>query len=201
VEIDPDVLRLAHSHFGFAPARNEFIEDARGFLNRTDQKYDIVVHDAFTGGNTPEHLLSQEVLVRIRALLRPGGILALNFVGFERGPNAEASWSVVRTLRSIFPVVRTFRDGPPDPSAGVSNLVFFASERALDFAIPASAKFENDACAEVLSHFQGWELFASVPPGEIITDEHNSLARLQLPIAEAHFWDMRKLLPPAVWVR
>jgi hypothetical protein len=53
----------------------------------------------------------------------------------------------------------------------------------------------------VLRHFQRWEVFALVPAGEIISDEHNSLARLQLPIAEAHFWDMRKLLPPEVWVR
>jgi spermidine synthase len=201
VEIDPEVLRLAHKHFGFSAARREFSEDARGFLNRSKHKYDIIVHDAFTGGGTPEHLLSREVVARIRALLRPDGVLALNFVGYEHGPNAEASWSVMRTLRSVFPVVRAFRDGPAEEENSLSNLVFFASGRALSFEIPRAAQFENDACAEVLRQFQRWEVLETVPAGPIITDAHNALARLQLPIAEEHFWDMRKLLPPEVWIR
>jgi hypothetical protein len=39
-----------------------------------------------------------------------------------------------------------------------------------------------------------------VPDGPLITDEHNPLARLQLPIAEKHFEAMNKLLPVDLWL-
>jgi hypothetical protein len=39
------------------------------------------------------------------------------------------------------------------------------------------------------------------PAGPLITDAHNPLARLQLPIAEEHFSAMNKLLPTDVWVQ
>ena len=200
VEIDPEVLRFARQYFGFSTSGDVFVEDARTFLQRTDRRYDLIVHDTFTGGATPEHLLSLEVLNRIRGVLRPGGVLALNFVGYAQGPKAAAAAAVARTLRVVFPNVRAFRDGPPE-EGGLTNLVFFASDAAFDFKIPDDARFENDTCAEVLRSFRSWEVLQEVPAGPPITDGWNPLARLQLPIAEEHFEAMNKLLPREVWVR
>jgi SAM-dependent methyltransferase len=201
VEIDPVVVRFARSYFGFATRGEVYEEDARTFLRRTESRYDLVVHDTFTGGTTPEHLLSLEVLRRIRDLLRPGGVLALNFVGYQNGPKAEASWAVARTLRAVFPMVRTFGDGTPgDEPDAAGNLIFFASDDALTFAIPENAHFENERCERVLRSFQGWEVLQRVPGGPLITDSRNPLARLQLPIAEEHFDAMNKLLPVEVWL-
>lgn len=106
-----------------------FAEDARAFLRRTSRRYDVVVHDTFTGGTTPEHLLSVEVVQRIHQILEPGGVLALSFAWFDRGPKAKARWAVARTLRAVFRNVRVFRDGPPgrDPDEA-ANPVFLASD-------------------------------------------------------------------------
>jgi hypothetical protein len=49
-------------------------------------------------GSTPEHLLSLEVIQQIHRILRPGRLLVLNFVGYENGPHAEATWAGGRTL-------------------------------------------------------------------------------------------------------
>ena len=202
VEIDPDVLRFARQHFGFSTQGKEFVEDARTLIQRVDRKYDIVVHDTFTGGGTPEHLLSLEVVQRIRDLLRPHGILALNFLGYDGGPKAEGTFAVARTLRAVFPVVRVFRDSAPsERPSSATNLLFFASNEGLDFRIPPDAKFETEICAAAMRSFTDWEILKSVPEGPIITDSHNHLARLQLPIAEEHFEDMHELLPREVWVR
>ena len=72
VEIDPAVVRLARDYFAFSPTGDVHIADARSFLRETNRRYDAIVHDTFTGGTTPEHLLSMEVVQRIRELLRPG---------------------------------------------------------------------------------------------------------------------------------
>jgi len=200
VEIDPAVARYAARYFDFATAGQTHVEDARTFLRHSQKIYDFIVHDTFTGGATPEHLLSIEVVRQLRAMLRPGGVLALNMVGFQHGPRAHATWAVLRTLRAEFPVVRAFRDSPlerrPDET---TNITFFASDRALSFAIPPDAHFNDPYCEKILPAMAGWEILEDVPSGELITDARNPLGRLQLAVAEAHYEAMGKLLPPEVW--
>ncbi len=201
VEIDPAVVRFARSYFEFSTRGETYVEDARSFLRRTDRRYDLVVHDTFTGGTTPEHLLSVEVVRRIHDILRPAGVLALNFVGYSSGPGAGASWAVARTIRSVFRNVRAFRDSrPSDRPDSPGNLVFFASDDSLEFSAPTNIRFENDVCAHILRSFQGWEVLVDVPDGPLITDDHNPLGRLQLPVAEAHFEAMNHLLPIELWI-
>lgn len=202
VEIDPSVVRFAREYFGFATKGRIWVEDARTFLRRTDRRYDLIVHDTFTGGTTPEHLLSVEVLRRVHDLLRPGGVLALNFVGYSEGPHAEGTWAVARTVHAVFPRMRIFADDPgSDHPGSLRNLVFFASDEGIDFNIPDTADFDGPICEQTLHAFQSWEVQNAEPTGTLITDSHNGLARLQLPIAEAHFAAMNELIPIDVWVR
>lgn len=99
VEIDPDVVRLSRRHFGFATRGAVHVEDARTFLQRTGRKYDLIVHDTFAGGATPEHLLSVEVLLRIHALLRRDGVLARTFPGYDRSLLASFQrWEVLQRV-------------------------------------------------------------------------------------------------------
>ncbi len=202
VEIDPVVVRFARQYFHFSTPGHVFVEDARTFLRRTDRKYDVIVHDAFTGGATPEHLLSVEVFQRIRQMLTPGGVLALNFPGYPDGPGAQASEAIARTLRTVFSSVRAFADSSPeDRTLGVANITFFASDAPLSFEIPADARFENGSCRSVLRSFVSWEVLRNVPDGPLITDRWNPLTRLQLAVAEAHFEAMNELLPREVWLQ
>jgi spermidine synthase len=202
VEIDPEVVRAAREHFGYSAPGEIFVEDARTFIQRTSRKYDVIIHDTFTGGGTPEHLLSLEVFQQIKAALSSGGLLAMNFVAHDSGPHAEAAYAVSRTLSAVFTHVRAFRDSPPDERAGgVTNLIYFASDEGLDFSIPADASFENEVCRQTQRSFERWEILRAVPVGPIITDARNPLARLQLPSAEEHFNGMHELLPVEYWLR
>jgi SAM-dependent methyltransferase len=201
VEIDPAVVRFAQSNFGFSTDGAIHVEDARTFVGRTDRRYDLVVHDTFTGGSTPEHLMSLEVLRDLHRILRPGGVVAVNFAGYQRGPNAAASWAVARTLRAVFPVVRIFRDSDPEVRPNeVGNMIYFASDAPLDFTIPTGARFESEVCETTLRALEGWEVLQELPDGPIVTDELNPLTRLQLPTAEEHFAAMNTLLPREVWL-
>lgn len=202
VEIDPEVLRLAREYFGFSTKGDVYIEDARTLLRRsTDRRYDLIIHDTFTGGTTPEHLLSIEVLRRIHAMLRPGGVLALNFVGYQRGPHVESSLAIMRTLRAAFTTVKAFREIDPNemPDA-MYNIVFFASDASVDFVVPEGATFENEICEGILRSLARREVLRQPTSGPIITDDRNPLARLQLATASDHFAFMKQMLPPEVWL-
>jgi spermidine synthase len=201
VEIDPSVVRFARQYFRFLPSGDVYEEDARTYLRHTQRRYDIVVHDTFTGGTTPEHLLSLEVLQRIHALLNPGGVLALNFVGYHAGEQAEASFAVARTIAAVFANVRVFRDAAltEDPE-NPGNLLFFASDGDLQFNVPADATFESAVCEQILRSFQSWEVLRYVPTGTLITDAKNPLSRLQIRTTEKHFVAMNELMPAEIWL-
>jgi SAM-dependent methyltransferase len=200
VEIDPAVVRFTEKHFDYSPTGDVHVEDARAFLRHTNHRYDLIVHDTFTGGTTPEHLLSLEVLQRAHALLRPNGVFALNFVGYYEGEDAEASFAVARTVRAVFHHVRAYRDSAPDPTKPVGNIIFFASDSPLAFSVSPNANFESETTEKLVRGTAAWPVLEKVPAGALITDARNPLARLQLPIAEKHFVAMNELLPLDVWL-
>lgn len=89
VEIDPAVVKVAQQFFGFNPGRNVhvFEEDGRVFIKRagkTDQRYDLIMLDAFDHEYIPEHLLTQEFLLEVKKLLTAEGVLAANTFSSSR---------------------------------------------------------------------------------------------------------------------
>jgi len=86
VEIDPVVSAAARRYFDFKPKGRLWLGDGRYVVRKIDSRYDLIIHDCFTGGSEPTHLLSLEMLKTLHEHLKPGGILALNMVGFVRPP-------------------------------------------------------------------------------------------------------------------
>ena len=108
VDIDPEVVRLARTYFGFPASGRVVIDDARHFLATVDRPYDYVILDVFNGDTTPGYLLSREAVSLLRARLTPGGVLGVNLVG-SLGPGAFMTASVVRTLEQAFESVSVYR--------------------------------------------------------------------------------------------
>ncbi len=83
VEIDPAVVSVAQTYFGFVPGPNlqVAIRDARVWTKRAlrqSRRYDLIILDAFNGEYIPEHLMTLEYLEETRQLLAEGGTLAAN---------------------------------------------------------------------------------------------------------------------------
>jgi spermidine synthase len=127
IEIDPAVADAAQKFFHFEPTGRFVVGDARYEIKHLDRRYDLIIHDCFTGGTEPTHLLTREMLSELRSLLNEGGLLALNYVGFRTGEGSDAVAAVHRTLKGLFPQIRTFTTEKTE----FTDFVFVASEQPI----------------------------------------------------------------------
>jgi spermidine synthase len=104
VEIDPGVVEVAGSHFGFREdaKMRVHVEDGRRFIERTDRRYDLVFLDAFGPDSVPYSLATREFLASVRRVLAPRGAVIGNLWG--RASNRLYD-SMVRTYRSVYDTV------------------------------------------------------------------------------------------------
>ena len=86
-ELNPDVYRMAKSHFSFLSDSKANIEvtlgDGRVNLRHALQKqgenqFDLLVLDAFSGDSIPSHLLTREAFALYWQLLKQDGVLAIH---------------------------------------------------------------------------------------------------------------------------
>jgi predicted membrane-bound spermidine synthase len=80
VEIDAAVSRVGRRYFGMGdnPRLHVHDVDARPFLRATDERYDLIVVDAYHQPYVPFYLATREFFALVRKRLQPGGIVALN---------------------------------------------------------------------------------------------------------------------------
>ncbi len=132
VEIDPEIARLARGWLGFPSDIPVIVEDGRTYVERTAERYDFVVLDAFHAETHPVHLFTREFFARVDAVLSPGGVFAINMAGTADGDGSAAWRAVRRTLAERFAHVRTFAT-PTAPNARtrLTNLFLVASQDEL----------------------------------------------------------------------
>ncbi|PCJ89093.1 MAG: hypothetical protein COA57_02455 [Flavobacteriales bacterium] len=132
VELDERVTKLAIRYFDVNPATRIIVDDARHYLNSTEKKYDIVTLDLFLSETPPSHVLTKESFERIKEILKPGGMIMMNFYGFLSGEIGRASRSVYKTLEAAGYHTRLLAN--PAEMEMDRNLIFIASEEKLDFS-------------------------------------------------------------------
>ena len=89
VEVDPAVVRVARTYFGFAPGTQVDVheQDGRVFVKRAlraGTTYDLVLLDAYDHEYIPEHLLTREFLEEVKRIMAPGGVLGANTFSSSR---------------------------------------------------------------------------------------------------------------------
>lgn len=101
VEIDPDVVHVARTYFGFREdgRMRATVGDGREFIERTRQPYDIIFLDAFGSDAVPAHLTTREFLQAVRRAVRKDGVVVGNIWQREFNPLHD---SMVRTYQDVF---------------------------------------------------------------------------------------------------
>lgn len=101
VDIDPVVVEVARSHFGFKEdaAMKAHVADGREYVEQSKDRYDLIFLDGFGADSVPVHLTTREFLTAVRDRLAPGGIVVGNLWGRDVNRRYDA---MVRTYREVF---------------------------------------------------------------------------------------------------
>jgi spermidine synthase len=177
VEIDPAVVGVAEHYFSFQPGAHQhvFEEDGRAYVRRmlrTDKRYQLIMLDAYDAQYIPEHLLTQEFLGQVRALLAPGGIVAANTFSSSRlyqneSVTYESVFGAFYNLKSANRVILASNAPLPSLAQVTHNAQLFE-----DSFTPLSVKPQS-----VLSLFStqiDWD-----PKARVLTDQYSPANLLQ----------------------
>jgi spermidine synthase len=101
VDIDPGVVEVARSHFGFREDAKlrAHVEDGRRFIERAVRRYDIIFLDAFGADSVPYALTTREFLDSVRRALAPRGAVVGNLWSSAFNPLYD---SMLRTYRAVY---------------------------------------------------------------------------------------------------
>ncbi|KAH8666427.1 spermine/spermidine synthase [Xylariales sp. PMI_506] len=211
VEIDPVVYDFAVKHFGLPPNHVAAIEDAVSYTARVAKdeatRFDYIIHDVFTGGAEPIPLFTIEFLQSLHTLLKPAGVIAINYAGDFTLPPLS---TVMHTIRTVFPSCRIFRESEA-PSAeklaetgrDFDNVVVFCRKTAdkITFRPVVEADLlQSRARAHFLMPRH------EVPESAFLTDvgivqnnDTQALSKWHGASAAGHWTVMRGVLPPSIW--
>ena len=184
IEIDPEVARAARDYFGFEGTGRLIVGDARYQIRGLQKKYDFIIHDCFSRGVVPSHLLSVEMLEDLRALLNDDGLLALNFFGYARGERALPAAAVSKTIEAVFPFRRVFVSSL---TTELTDHVFFASMNPLAFQPEKVDAAPSRRGQLMLENLLQNETDIPSDRGFVITDDFNPLESLQMRKAEVYW--------------
>jgi len=132
VELDPVVVSVARTYFGVieTPRHRIHTDDARVFLRRTTNTYDVILMDAYAttryGSSLPPHLTTREFFTAVRERLTTNGVIAYNVIGRIAGWRANIVGALYRTMNDVFPRVYLF---PAKESQNVVLLATVSAER------------------------------------------------------------------------
>ncbi|CAK7226176.1 hypothetical protein SBRCBS47491_006142 [Sporothrix bragantina] len=214
VEIDPAVHDFASRYFHLPANHTAVIEDAVSYTDRlvaeqtAEGEFDYIIHDVFTGGAEPISLFTLEFLQNLHALLKPSGVIAINYAGdFGLTPIK----AVMLTIRTVFPACRVFREHQReagDKGPDFANVVIFCTKQGerdddITFRAPRKADLLN---SETRKHFL-------VPKFEVVDADFRSTEEVRVvrrndteQLAESHaesalgHWAvMRRVVPVKVW--
>ena len=113
VEIDPAVIDVARRYFELPqdPRIRVFNEDARRFVQRTEDTYDVVIVDAYYADSLPFHLTTSEFFTEVKKRMSPDGVLAYNCIGSVEGDYSKLFRSMHRTVSDVWTNVWSFPIG------------------------------------------------------------------------------------------
>jgi spermidine synthase len=168
VEINSAALTAASDNFGFDERGIQiYLEDARTFIRKCDQAYDVAVVDLFLGDSTPEYLLTIEFFRDLRDCLKPGGAMVMNAILDDN--NSEPNKRMFATIATSFPRLyisgflggNTFIVG----TSGIAPDRILVEETKLPIEIAGMVEFSITSSVQVPPDY-----FEDAEP---VSDDHN----------------------------
>lgn len=129
VELDPGMIALARSHFALPedPRLRVIEADARTFLQRTEDRYDVILCDVFNSHYAiPFHLVTVEAVGLMRRALNPSGVALVNLLASPEGVASRFYQALYATFATAFAEVQAYAVHDPADRERWQNLVLAA---------------------------------------------------------------------------
>ncbi len=168
VEIDPKLTNIAKKYFNLKEDKNLTIyhEDARVFLNKTKNKYDVIFWDAFSSHHSlPYQLTTKEAIQKNYDSLTESWVVVLNIISsinWEAWLFLQAEY---KTYKSIFPQVYIFPVRNENDWNQLQNIILVALKSETKPSLESSDKTLN----WYLKHLWKREIKTNLP---LLTDDY-----------------------------
>ncbi|MEZ5225491.1 MAG: fused MFS/spermidine synthase [Acidimicrobiales bacterium] len=168
LELDATLVELVQNEMGLVLSDDLRVRtgDARtGLLDQPDDRYDVVLGDAFGGLAVPWHLTTVEFTREVDRVMTDNGIYLINLIDY---PPLSFARAEVATLRAVFEHVAVVSSPTKFDADAGGNLVLVASHQPIDAAaIDVLARSRNDDdVAHVDAALDEW-----IGDAQILTDE------------------------------
>lgn len=121
VEIDEKITQLSRQYFSLPEDIQVTTYDGRAFLNSSDQKYDVIMVDAYQDITIPFQMSSTEFFTLVKQHLNDGGVMVVN-MNMRGSKEGNINQYLSDTIGSVFNTVYTV------DVAGSTNRELFASD-------------------------------------------------------------------------
>ena len=172
VDIDPTVIELARTYFGFEENEkiNIHLQDGRVFARTAKEKYDLIITDIAGDEGIPYRFVTREFLLEIQNILNDRGILISNLFG---SAETESSENIILkafngTFKSVFKNVGLFK-------CDYSDKIFYKTFFDMDYRILDTANM-----LFLGSNGMGFEGLAEVSKKQIENFERIGIKNLNL---------------------
>lgn len=125
VEIDEKIIGLAGKYFDMPSDIPVLAYDGRAYLNAVDEKYDVIMVDAYQDITIPFQMSSVEFFTLVREHLKEGGVMVVN-MNMKGNSEGNINQYLSDTISMVFPNVRTI------DVMGSTNRELFASVGDVD---------------------------------------------------------------------
>lgn len=166
-EIDPQVAAVAQAGTWFdflkkSPAKVEIVvDDARKALERErdadEERYDLLVVDAYSGDSIPMHLITEEAFRLYRSRLKDGGVLALHITNWHmdlRPVCRAAAMLLGWDLRIVRGRGGDFQSSSEWAFVSAMPLAFSEPQDFVDMSGVRETALPSDGCGSVLKYLK-----------------------------------------------
>jgi spermidine synthase len=163
VEIDPELSSVGRRFFGMSnPRLRMHHEDARPWLRKSDDRYDLIEVDAYRQPYIPFYLTTEEFFELVRDHLTPDGVVIVN-VGHPEGQD-DLEKALSATMAAVFPHVAR------DPIE-LTNTLVLGSRRAPSAQRLTDAVPGLPAAIRPLAYDAAGRLAPALEGGKVYTDD------------------------------
>lgn len=169
VEIDPDVIDAAKEYFAVNenPNLNIFNKDARNFLSNTNEKYDIIILDAFSKNYVPFHLMTLQYFELLKEKMQPNGVIISNLPASLVGDTSDLFRAVYKTMKQVFPTLYIFTT--EHNKGSVQNLMVLTTNTDKQYSKYELRKLSSDV--DINANLDGVDYLDHLYDLEIKTDD------------------------------